>query len=300
MKWLIKNPAPLDDRQQKWGDFHFGRSLSAALRRLGHEVETDYQPQWQNGKQSDVVLVLRGKYPYDRDSGAANRDALHVMWNISHPSAVTADEYRAYDRVFIASEQRARELEPQLPGRVHALLQCTDTEQFHPGAESGESTRRDIVFVGNTRSERRDLVVEAARAGIPLKLWGRGWRDHGLADRLVAEYTENETLGALYRAARVCLNDHWPDMRSAGFINNRIFDALACGLPVLSDQHPAIEQVFDQNAVVQTSLENLKNTTARLLMRYPRHLQAAHEAAETIRKHHSFDARASELIAHLE
>ena len=297
MKWLIKNPAPLDDRQQKWGDFHFGRSLSAALRRLGHEVETDYHPQWQNGQQSDVVLVLRGKYAFERKG--PNRDALHIMWNISHPSAVTIAEYQAYDKVFIASEQRARELEQHLPGRVHPLLQCTDTEQFHVGADSGESTRRDIVFVGNTRSERRDLVIEAARAGIPVKIWGRGWRDQGLADRLVAEYIENEALGDLYRGARICLNDHWPDMVQAGFINNRIFDALACGLPVISDRHPAITRLLGDGAVVQTSGDQARQVLARVLVRYPSCLEAAHAVAETVRKEHSFDARVRELEYHV-
>ena len=48
-------------------------------------------------------------------------------------------------------------------------------------------------------------------------------------------FIENSQIPALYRSARVTLNDHWKDMLDYQFVNNRIFDALACGLPVISD-----------------------------------------------------------------
>ena len=47
---------------------------------------------------------------------------------------------------------------------------------------------------------------------------------------------ENYELPNIYRSAKVTLNDHWDDMLQKQFINNRIFDALACGLPVISDE----------------------------------------------------------------
>ncbi|MFU8877335.1 MAG: CgeB family protein [Wenzhouxiangellaceae bacterium] len=297
MKWRIKNPAPQGERLTRWGDYHFGMALKAALERAGQEVAMDFHPEWEDGEDCDVVLVLRGKrrHEFQRQTSGP----LHALWVISHPDEVTEEEYGDYDKVFIASESRAREVAAILPGRVHALLQCTDTSRFHPRPDGlGEAERRDIVFVGNTRDVRRELII-AAGADIPLRIWGRGWRHHGLADHVVGDFIENEVLGDLYRAARISLNDHWPDMCRAGFINNRIFDALACGLPVLTDQHPAISDLFDARAVIQTTPQELKATVGRILLRYPDHLQAAREAAETIAREHSFDTRASELIAHL-
>lgn len=298
MKWRIKNPAPTDERQHKWGDFHFGHALAAALRRLDQEVSTDFHPDWNVSAPCDVVLVLRGKYGYGFDG--RHGDPIHLMWNISHPSDLGIDEYRRYDRVFVASHQRARQLESTLPGRVAALLQCTDTARFHlaeePAQDLGDGHRRGLVFVGNTRSQRRELVVRLADAGVKLRVWGRGWRDHGLAASVVEDYIDNHALGELYRTSRVCLNDHWPDMIEHGFINNRLFDALACGLPVLSDPHPAIAEIFGSDAVVQAPPAEAARKLGRLLLRYPAHLEAARQAAAIIRSEHGFDARARALV----
>nr|HPR49937.1 glycosyltransferase family 1 protein [Spirochaetota bacterium] len=67
MKLIIKNPAPNDHRMKKWGDYHFGRSLSKYLTRSGIEVVTHYKSQWGKIEKGDAVLVLRGKYPYHPD-----------------------------------------------------------------------------------------------------------------------------------------------------------------------------------------------------------------------------------------
>lgn len=294
MRWRIKNPAPTDGRREKWGDFHFGESLADALRELGQEVETDYHPEWDVDAPCDVVLVLRGKYPYCFDGRYGN--PILLMWNISHPGDVDEDEYGRYDRVFVASGQRARELAPALDGRVEALLQCTDTRRFHTGADFDASFRRGVIFVGNTRSQRRELVVRLGEAGVPLEVWGRGWRDHGLAHRVVEEYIDNRALGDLYRRARVCINDHWTDMIEHGFINNRLFDALACGLPVLSDVHPAIAETLSDDAVLQAPPDRAVRALGKMLLRYPSHLQAAQRVSEQIRAEHGFDARARVLV----
>ena len=80
----------------------------------------------------------------------------------------------------------------------------------------------------------RDCVYWAAEAGVPLHVWGSGWYEMMPEHKDVVDSTfmPNEKLPALYRSAKVTLNDHWKDMLDYQFVNNRIFDALACGLPV--------------------------------------------------------------------
>ena len=69
MKFIIKNPAPLGPYQRKWGDFHFGRSLTKYLERLGAEVDTHYWGEWEQSTNADAVLVLRGKHRYRPKGG---------------------------------------------------------------------------------------------------------------------------------------------------------------------------------------------------------------------------------------
>lgn len=294
MKWRIKNPAPLDSRLKKWGDYHFSRSLAKYLVRLGEEVETDYQPQWQSAERCDVVLVLRGKYPFEPEQ--RHPGALHVMWNMSHPEALELDEYASYDLVLVASRQRAATLRQRLDVPVHEFLQCTDTEEFFLDRGLDHDGRHDIVFVGNTRDERRDAVLWAVEAGFPVKIWGRGWEKWVPACHVVADYVDNQMLGDLYGRSRLTLNDHWPDMREHGFVNNRVFDALACGLPILSDRHPALVELFPDEVLYYSNREEMLDGLEQSLLSYPRVADAARSAASRVAREFSFERRAEELL----
>ncbi|MEZ0471428.1 glycosyltransferase family protein [Luteimonas salinilitoris] len=294
MRWIIKCPAPTDSRQQKWGDFHFARSLRKQLARHGYDVLIQYEPEWSDGDDdADVILVVRGKYRY----APRNRDALHVAWNLSHPEDVGAEEIRDYDVFAVASESHAREL-AQLHGRerVIPLLQCTDAEEFNLSLSLPARDRRDAIFVGNSRNVERWCVIEWLRQGYPLKIWGRGWSAWPEASRrVVSDYIENEQLGRTYGAARVSLNDHWPDMRNHGFINNRIYDVLACGLPVISDRHPELVRRFGDTIIYYDAGTSLQAAVDRYVHEYPRVFDMVQREAEQVRVRDSFEARADEL-----
>lgn len=294
MRWRIKNPAPLDSRLKKWGDYHFGRSLAKYLERLGEQVVNDYHPQWEIGEQCDVVLLLRGKYPLP--ASARHPGALHVIWNMSHPADVSLEEYESFDLVLVASDQRVAELAGRIRPAVHSFLQCTDTEEFFERSLPAGQGRRDLVFVGNTREQRRDGVLWAVEEGYPLKVWGRGWNQWISDEHVVTDYVPNETLGELYSASRISLNDHWPDMREAGFINNRIFDALACGLPIVSDRHPALERLFPDEVLYYSSREELVERLEQGFLSWSGVAAATRSAQERVRLEYSFAQRADRLL----
>lgn len=296
MKWIIKNPAPLDSRLRKWGDYHFGRLLTKHLSRRGEVVETHYHAEWGRDAECDVVLVLRGKHPFHGTPGQ-HAGALQVLWNISHPSDVGDEECERYDLVAVASRPRALELEAKTATPIVALLQCTDPEELRAGERADGGPRRGFVFVGNTRATRRPSVLWAIEYGLPLRIWGRGWeRWEQTRQRVVADYYPNERLGCLYTHSRATLNDHWDDMRAHGFINNRVLDALACGLPVVSDWHDELARHFpDQVAYYRDQCE-FEACMERLLLDYPGLQAAAASAYRAIRQGFTFEQRAAELI----
>lgn len=293
MRWVLKNPAPSDSRRHKWGDFHFGRSLTKYLERAGHEVITQYDPSWDEDVDADVVLVLRGKYTFGPE--VAHGGALRVLWNISHPADVTVEECATYDLVLVASRPRARELGSQIERPVFPMLQCTDLEEFFPRNPDG-GHRRDMVFIGNTRDVERPGVLWALDYGLPLKIWGRGWQTYDVPDsRIIADYFPNEELGGLYSRSMATLNDHWTDMKDHGFVNNRIFDALACELPVISDWHEELEAVVPGGVLLYRNREEFDGCMEQLLLEYPRVAEAAREAAEVVRADFSFEQRVADL-----
>ena len=238
----------------------------------------------------DVVLVLRGLEAVERgehDTGA------RLMWVISHPEDVTAAECVAYDVVLAAGPAWAADRSRAWGREIRPLLQCTDTRRFHPGLADPD-TGPEVLFVGNSRGELRPVVRAALAAGLDLTLYGDGW--DGLVDRVAGIGLPNDELGALYASAGVVLSDHWADMREQGFVSNRVFDVLACGGRLLTDDVAGLSEVVGDAVPLWRDADDLRrlavpgwragfpDTASRL------------RTAERVMAEHSFDARAAELL----
>ena len=295
--WVIKCPATEGKAKYHWGDYYYAVALQKYLERKGKYVVIDTRQDWNCDENADVVLVLRGKYFYRPDR--RNKKCLYIMWNISHPEMVSNAEYELYDVVCVGSRYFAEQLKDKVKVPVVPLLQCTDTELFCPNGEKDENYCGDYVFIGSTRGVMRECVLWASEDHLPLHVWGSGWHQmlsEEYADVIEGDFKENEKLPELYRAAKVTLNDHWKDMLDYQIINNRVFDALACGLPVISDGCPEMKEIFPEAVLYYENKEEFESCIRKVETDYESLKAKALEQYEMIKKEYSFERRAEELI----
>jgi hypothetical protein len=293
LRWALKNPAPAGEGGERWGDTHFAASLAAALRDLGQEVVVDRRPEFDRptGRHDDVVVVLRGLVRHD-----PSPEQVSVLWVISHPDEVSAEEARGYDRVVAASgpwsDRKAREW--GLP--VEPLLQATDPSRFHPDAGTPDSGH-PVLFVGNSRRRLRPVVRDALAARLPLSVYGDLWEGLVPDAVVVARSMPNGEVAAAYRSAGVVLNDHHDDMRAEGFVSNRLFDAVASGARVVTDEVAGLAELFGPSVQVYETPEDL-HRLATLTDPDPVFGDDAvrRAAADRVRRNHSFAARAARLV----
>ena len=293
LRWAIKIAAPSSEQGDRWGDVHFAADLAAALRRLGQHVGVDRRPAHERSTAGldDVVLNLRGlATPH------LHPEQVNVVWVISHPDQVSAEELRRYDLRFAASTSWSATMTARSGVAVEALLQATDPARFHPGlAEPGSGPA--VLFVGNSRGVLRPIVRDAVAAGADLAVYGTRWSDFIDPAFVRGPYLPNETVGAAYRGAGVVLNDHWPDMAAQGFVSNRVFDVVASGGRVISDPVEGLAELFG-GAVVQyrtpADLARWTGPDRDLVFADPAELL---EISARVRAEHSFDARAGRLLA---
>ena len=92
--------------------------------------------------------------------------------------------------------------------------------------------------------------MHSVELGLPLSVYGSDWEglipQHLIKGRFIA----NDQLGASYASAALVLNDHWDDMRREGFLSNRLFDAVASGARVISDDVDGLHGLFGSSVQV--------------------------------------------------
>jgi spore maturation protein CgeB len=175
---------------------------------------------------------------------------------VSDPDAIRTFDLDGYDGVLAFGEALAEVYRRWgWGGRVHVWHEAADTHLFRPPAQEGE--RRDLVWIGNWGDDERSAELEsflfrpASSAGLALDIYGVRYPQHAL-DTL-ARY------GARYRGwlpnarapevfARHLATVHVPRRfyvtMLPGIPTIRVFEALACGIPLVSAPWSDSEGLF--------------------------------------------------------
>ncbi|MDE4175251.1 rhamnan synthesis F family protein [Phaeobacter sp. PT47_59] len=291
----LKVPAPKPEFKHRWGDLHLATSLARALERLGCRARVDILPDWQaHHPEDDATLVFRGVTPYE-----PHPEQINMMWHISHPTRVSLEEMRGYDHVFVSAYPRAAEVIAPLGMQASVMLQCADPEVFHPQVDLTDVPRHDLLFIGNSRKTTRWMPQACIDRDLPVAVYGAEWEGLIPPQYVKGTHVPNARLAAYYRAARIVLNDHWPDMAAQGFVSNRIMDAGLAGALVVSDRF-AGEELFMGHVVTCASPAEVEEAARHYLADE----QARRDKAEDLRRmvllHHTVDLRAAQVLQTLE
>lgn len=293
LRWSVVTSAPKGEAGAQWGDTWFAADLVDALNRAGQQARVVSRggAASEAREDDDVVVVLRGLRRVVPRRGRAT----WLLWVISHPELVEADEPAQYDGVFAASEHWGRGQSREFGVPVTPLLQATNPRRFRPGAADADTGDR-VLFVGSTRGEYRPVVRACVVAGIPVSVYGVGWTDFLPPESISGEFVPNDMLPAAYASAGVVLNDHWPDMAADGFLSNRLFDAAASASRLLTDEAAGMHDVFgDQVRTFRDPEELVRILSADPDDAFPDRT-ARLALADRIARDHSFDARARLLV----
>jgi hypothetical protein len=158
------------------------------------------------------------------------------------------------------------------------------------------SEREGIIYVANSRKVRRDMAQWIDEIGPDVAVYGHGWGKFDLKDRVKGEHIPNTELGKVYQNARLVLNDHWLDMRTLGYVSNRIFDCLSCGVPVISDDFPALRNLLGDGLEYADSAAGLKTALERCDNHYQDVLERAQSCWRIIGPAYTFEQRAAEIL----
>lgn len=288
----IKTCIPETNRAFPSGDGAFGASLAAAMEEEGVETRVDDIDAWAGAAASDSVdLILQG-----HDSHPPRPGVPAYLWLIYPGKRFDLGRLPDYRRVFVASRIHAERLAAELPAAsISYLPQAFDAGIMRP-PEAG-AKREGVVFVGNNHFGRpRPVVRFAHEAGAAPRIWGGGWEETPYASCLQGEGVDNRRLGDIYRAAEVVLCDHTRTMARNGYLSNRIYDALACGAPVISDSVQGFPEEFAPFVRIVDSAASFDEALRAIRAETEADRERRLDFARSMADRHSFAARARDLL----
>ncbi|HYD88105.1 MAG TPA: glycosyltransferase [Vitreimonas sp.] len=247
-----------------------------------------------------------------RGAGAGHLLLFHDTHHraVSEPASMRGYDLRDYDGVLAFGESLAEVYRRDGWGRrVFVWHEAADTRRFKPPAE--ETEREGLVWIGNWGDGERTAELEAfllrpaQQAGLPLDI-------HGV--RYPAEATALlERYGARYRGwlanakapevfSRHLATVHVPRRfyveQLPGIPTIRVFEALACGIPLVTSPWRDGENLFrpGRDFLTADNPESMLELLALLRSDPACREELSRNGLETIRSRHTCAHRAEELL----
>lgn len=207
------------------------------------------------------VLIMSGMYFHLRTVKLLRRTGLKIAVVLSESPYDTSAEFAFAshaDLCWTNERTCVPDLRLACP-RTQYLPHAFDPERHRPDLEAPDGVpAHDVVFVGTAFEERVELLSRIDWTGIDLGLYG-AWSNLGSRSRLRryvrSKEIDNVAAAALYRKAKVGLNlfrqsvgfgKGTPRVLTAESLNPRLLELAACGVPLVSEWRPEVEEVFGE------------------------------------------------------
>jgi spore maturation protein CgeB len=270
---------------------------------------------------ADVVVVHEWNEPglvaalgRRRAHGAGFRLYFHDTHHraVSAPEQMTALDLGAYDGVLAFGETLAEVYHGWGWGRaVHVWHEAADTRLFAPPADEAAGERQGLVWIGNWGDGERSaelrtfLIDPPAAVGLPLSVYGvrypeQARRQLAASGARYLGWTPNSRVPEIF--ARHLATLHVPRRfyveALPGIPTIRVFEALACGIPLVCSPWSDSEGLFREGTDYLVARDGGgMRRHLRALAADPALREAlARSGLETIRARHTCAHRARQLL----
>ncbi|WP_097091699.1 CgeB family protein [Novosphingobium sp. Chol11] len=229
---------------------------------------------------------------------------------VSDPQAIRAFDLSAYDGVLAFGETLSEVYRRWGWGdRVWTWHEAADLKHFRP--PQVEKDRQGVVWIGNWGDGERTAELEdflfrpASQANLPLDIYGVRYPDEALATlkRYGVDYhgwAANARAPAIFaqHLATVHVPRRYYTQLLPGIPTIRVFEALACGIPLLSAPWEDSEHLFrsEQDFLFASDGKEMADHLRAVASDPDLRASLIRSGLETIRSRHSCAHRAEQLV----
>ena len=225
-----------------------------------------------------------------------NKHVKIYFWNLSLLGIKSVIELEV-DGFFTNSGKAVPFLETVAPTELIRL--AADPDEFYP-REPDDRYSHQVVYLGMYHPQKSDRVINRLlNEAIPfgLAIYGYGWEKHKILKNHWRGILPVEDIPTLYSSANIVLGMTEDRQKVAGMINNRVFEALACGACFISDYFPELEKLFGSLIFYSRNTGDTAMLLEDLLAQSQLRKQLGIKAREFITKSHTYKHRVDQMLA---
>lgn len=286
-----------NDPSAGFGDYYTAHELGDAMQAMGWQVryaELDREGRAEIGGDVDLVVAL-----LDRFDVRCAPDAAHtVAWVRSWVDRwISRPWFENYDLVVASSAPAAELIRARTRHAPAVMPLAANPERFQPLSRNPE-LESDYTFTGNNWGRGRSLMDWIqVRPGERFHLYGRGWDRVRRALPYRRGHLPYARLPEVYASTSIVVDDTAEHTLPYGAVNSRVFEALACGALVITNNSAGSEELFDGLLPTYSSPAELRAQLDRYLSDDELRRSTAAELRRIVLERHTYAHRAAELLA---
>ncbi len=286
------------------GDAFTAMELAAALERKGWKTvmlsRKELGDRWYCiGPDVDVLISLLEDYdPQHIDEGSP--DLVTVGWARNwFDRWADSPGTGLYDILLASSKAACKKLEEKTGRKAELFPIAANAERFRADTNEKETDtayRCDVCFTGN-RFSPREIEEELVPAELPydVRIYGDGWDSVKSFAPYCKGHLPYDKIPKVYYGSRIALDDATASTKAAGSVNSRVFDALAAGCLVLTNNETGSRETFDGMLPVFRNREELEELLARYLEDEPARREKVEILRQFVLDNHTYEIRADQL-----
>ena len=200
-----------------------------------------------------------------------------------------------FDVVATSSHAAAKALGRESRFDPPVIPLATNLTRFAPGP-SNPAFECDYAFTGNNWGVGRGVITLLdVRPDERFLLFGKGWDKDPRTHRYWRGHLDYNLLPELYRSAKIVLDDTAAPTLPHAFVNGRVFDALAAGALVISDNVDGSAEMFDGALPTYTGRQELRALLDHYLENSAERLELVAQLRAVVEANHSYPERPGAL-----
>lgn len=251
---------------------------------------------WYNLSGIDLLVVLLHKYDL-RKISYAEPSLITVAWMRNWISAwLEQPWFSSYDLGLASSTFAVQWIASQSTGVPTELLRlATNPTRFYPAQATTDFTA-DYAFTGSYWGVSREIFnFNPKTLNYTGAYYGHGLNAIEILEPVFRGTLPYENVVNVYQSVRVVIDDSNHVTRPWGSLNSRVFDAVACGANVITNNLIGAKEVFGTQFPTWTTADELRVGLDYLLKDDERSLTMGQHFREVVLKQHTYNHRTLEL-----